>query len=131
MSNCFSVTQVTVRKMKFSIKDFFSKCDEIHSFLRIGSRLLRKSLRENVIFCAVSDESYAFTFVPWNFALSHFRSSHLQMFFKIDDLKHFAIISENHLCWSPFLIKLQAFRPATLLKRDSNTGVFLWILQKF
>ena len=60
MSNFFSVTQVTVRKMKFSIKDFFSKCDEIRSFLRIGSRLLRKSLRENVIFCAVSDKSYAF-----------------------------------------------------------------------
>ena len=27
------------------------------------------------------------------------------------------------------LIKLQAFGPATLLKRDSNTGVFLGILQ--
>ena len=31
------------------------------------------------------------------------------------------------LCWGLFLIKLQAFRPVTLLKRDSNTGVFLWI----
>ena len=33
----------------------------------------------------------------------------------------------KHLCWSLFLIKLQALglRPATLLKRDSNTGVFL------
>ena len=29
----------------------------------------------------------------------------------------------KHLGWSPFLIKLQAFRPATLSKRDSNTGV--------
>ena len=28
----------------------------------------------------------------------------------------------KHLCWSLFLIKLQAFRPATLLKRDSNTA---------
>ena len=28
-----------------------------------------------------------------------------------------------HLCWSPFLIKLQVFRPATFLKRVSNTGV--------
>ena len=31
--------------------------------------------------------------------------------------------------WSLFLIKLQASRPATLLERDSNTDVFLWILQ--
>ena len=29
------------------------------------------------------------------------------------------------LCWSLYFIKLQALRPTTLLKRDSNTGVFL------
>ena len=40
--------------MKFSIKDFFSKCDQIHSKLRIWSYLLKKSLMENFIFCAVS-----------------------------------------------------------------------------
>ena len=34
-------------------------------------------------------------------------------------------------CWSYFLIKLLASRSATVLKRDSNTGVFLWILQIF
>ena len=37
----------------------------------------------------------------------------------------------KHLCWSLFLIKLQAWTPATLLKRDSNTGVFLWSLLHF
>ena len=30
-----------------------------------------------------------------------------------------------------FLIKMQAFRPATLLKRVSNTGIFLTILRNF
>ena len=39
--------------MKFSIKDFFSKCDQIRSFLRILSQLLKKSLVENFIFCTV------------------------------------------------------------------------------
>ena len=39
--------------MKFIIKDFFSKCDQIHSFLPIWSHLLKKSLIENFIFCAV------------------------------------------------------------------------------
>ena len=43
----------TAHKMKFSIKDFFSKCDQIRSFLRIWSHLLKKSLMENFIFCAV------------------------------------------------------------------------------
>ena len=41
--------------MKFSIKDdFFSKCDQIHSFLRIWSHLMKKSLMENFFFCAVT-----------------------------------------------------------------------------
>ena len=39
--------------MKFSIKDFFSKCDQIRSCLRIWSHLPKKSLTENFIFCAV------------------------------------------------------------------------------
>ena len=37
------------------------------------------------------------------------------------------------LCWSLFdkVAGLQAFRPATLLKRDSSTRVFLWNLRLF
>ena len=42
-------------------------------------------------------------------------------------LKNFTNFTRLHLCWSLFLTKLQAFRPATLLKTDSNTAVkFLW-----
>ena len=44
---------ITAQKMKFSIKDFFSKCDQICSFLRIWSSLLKKSLMVNFIFCAM------------------------------------------------------------------------------
>ena len=36
--------------MKISIKDFFSKCDQIRSFLRIWSHLVKKSLMEIFIF---------------------------------------------------------------------------------
>ena len=39
--------------MKFSIKEFFSIGDQIRSLLRIWSHLLKKSLMENFIFCAV------------------------------------------------------------------------------
>ena len=39
--------------MKFSIKDFVSKCDHIRRLRRIWSHLLKKSLMENFIFCAV------------------------------------------------------------------------------
>ena len=38
--------------MKFSIKDFFSKCDQIREKLRVWSHLLKKFLIENLIFCA-------------------------------------------------------------------------------
>ena len=41
--------------MKFSINDFFGKCDQMGSFSRIWSHLLKKSLMENFIFCAVTD----------------------------------------------------------------------------
>ena len=60
----------TTQKMKFSIKDFFSKCELILSFLRIWSHLLKKSLKENFIFYAVrfiADEkshSLQFLFMP-------------------------------------------------------------------
>ena len=40
----------TAQKMKFSIKDFFSKCDQIRSFLKIWPHLPKKSLMENIIF---------------------------------------------------------------------------------
>ena len=54
-----------------------------------------------------------------------FRSSRSQMIFKIGVLKNFANFTVKHLCWSIFFIKLQAWMAATLLKRDSNTGVIL------
>ena len=45
----------TAQRMKFSTKDFFSKCDQSRSFLRIWSHLLKKSLVGIFIFlCSVS-----------------------------------------------------------------------------
>ena len=43
----------TEQKLKFSIKDFFNKLDKIRRELLIWSHLLKKSLMENFIFCAV------------------------------------------------------------------------------
>ena len=49
-----TVIQLNAQKMKFSIADFFSKCDQIRSFLRIWSHLLKKSIMKNLIFCTLS-----------------------------------------------------------------------------
>ena len=43
----------TAQKIKFSIKDFFNRCGQIRRKMRIWSHLLKKSLIENFIFCAV------------------------------------------------------------------------------
>ena len=48
-----SIIKFTTQKMKFSINDIFSKYDQIGRKLRIRSHLLKKSLMENCIFCAV------------------------------------------------------------------------------
>ena len=55
-SRCCSSSYCT--KMKFSIKDFSSKRDQIHSLWRIWSHLLEISLMENSVFYAVSQSHY-------------------------------------------------------------------------
>ena len=44
---------LTAQKLKFSIKNFFCKCEQIRRKLRIWLDLLKKSLMENSIFCAM------------------------------------------------------------------------------
>ena len=55
--------------MKFFIKGFFSKCDQIRRFLPIWSQLLKKYLMEKFIFCAVLSTQKALR------ALSYLRHS--------------------------------------------------------
>ena len=57
-----------------------------------------------------------------------FRSSHKRCSVKKGVLKKFTNFMEKHLCWSLFLLKLQA---TTLLERNCNTCVFLWNLRNF
>ena len=52
MGEVFPLTAIA-QKMKFFIKDFHSKYDQIRNFLRIWSHLLKKSLMENFIFSVV------------------------------------------------------------------------------
>ena len=52
------------------------------------------------------------------------------MFFKIGALKNFAIFhGETSVLESLFIVA--GLKPATILKEDSNTGVFLWNIAKF
>ena len=73
------------QKMKFSINNFFSKCDQTERKLRIWSYLLNKSLMENCIFCAVSivSPSSKKYFRNWNVAMIYcfnFKSSGVTLY---------------------------------------------------
>ena len=72
-----TISANSAQKMKFSIKDFFSKCDQIRRKLRILSHLLKKSLMENFIFWAIGVETvplmwnYPHQKISWNFRILH------------------------------------------------------------
>ena len=52
----------TAQKMKFSIKDFFSKCDHICRKLWIWIYLMKKPLMENFIFCGEWRRGFSWIF---------------------------------------------------------------------
>ena len=89
--------------MKFSIKDFFSICDQIRRFLRIWSYLLKKSLMENFILCAVK-------FRPVSRAT-------------VDDMRHYLkpLLQKSrntiilHVCTNDFIKKSSGFVLVILL----------------
>ena len=64
----------------------------------------------------------------WKIIVVYVRSSLSQMFFKTGILKNFAITIRKHLCWSSLFNKISC-RPATLSKRDSNTGVSIGLIR--
>ena len=61
----------------------------------------------------------------WEYYRQLYRSSHRRYSVKKSVLKIFANFTKEHLCWSLFLIMLQAFRPAILLKRDYSAIVLV------
>ena len=65
----------------------------------------------------------------WNIIVS--RCGRSQMFFKISVLKRFAKFHRKTPVLESLFSKVAGPQPATLLKRDSNTGVYLWNLRIF
>ena len=53
LAECACYLFFTAQKIKLSIEDFFSKCDQIHRELRIWSYLLKKFSMGNFTFCAM------------------------------------------------------------------------------
>ena len=94
---CFKLGKYTAQNMKFSMKDFFSKCDQIRKKLRIWSNLLKKSLLENFNFCDVIN------FDPniW-FFLSHGCNDHGITILKFYSKTSALFCSYNFTAWKVF-----------------------------
>ena len=60
-----------------------------------------------------------------------YRSSRPEVLCKKGVLRNFTKFTGKHLCQNLFFNKVAGLRPATLLKRDSGTGICVWILQNF
>ena len=80
---------VTTQRMRFFSKNFFSKCCQVHSFLRIRSHLLKKSLVENFIFVQ------CFSI----FLLLFWRPFDSQDPNRIFGTRNAILFTENSICW--------------------------------
>ena len=78
----------------------------------------------NLCRCLIPTSIQRWNYIKW--ALSHRRCSVRKGIFT-----NFAKFTRKHLCQSVFFNKVEGLRPATLLKRDSDTGVFLCISRNF
>ena len=111
-------------------KYFFKWQENFQTIHLLYSKLTRKSKLAKNTFIVNLDHIQCVNPVSLLLTLNMYRSSRWQMFFKIGTLKYFVIFTGKQLCWSLFLINLQTWRPATLLKKDSNRGFFLWHLEE-
>ena len=90
-----------------------------------------QDLQEIIIYKTINKNFTAINKGYFKSDCNPFKKQPPEVFYKKTVLKSFTIFSGKQLCWSLFLIKLKVFRSATSLKRDSNTGGFLWILRNF
>ena len=65
------------------------------------------------------------------FAVATLQKELPEVFYRKGVLKNFAKFLGKHECRSLFLHEIAGFEPLMLLKRDSGTGVSLWILGNF
>ena len=93
------------------------------------------SFEKAVAFCEMLNECYNQYYcrkrsVAWNWLMT-VRSSCQEVFYKNGVLENFATLTGKHLRRVSFLKKLQAWGLQLYLRRDPNTGVFVWTLQNF
>ena len=115
--------------IKFFIKDFFSKCDQIRNFLWILSHLPKKFLMENLFFCAVFDNNMDFLYEEGAPGPTSVKSE--ETFDKLHKLVQFKVWQEE---WVTYLInrdfldrgKTQRVKAILHYQPFSKVSFFFW-----
>ena len=89
---------------KFSIKGFLSKCGQIRSFLRIWSHLLKKSLMESIIFCAMKPIILLKPFILGKMFKELYLETQRRVYLILKKMRTKFILFIGKACWffSPF-----------------------------
>ena len=85
-------------KMKFPIKDFFSKCDQIRRKLGIWSHLPKKSSMKNFIFCAVEIQPQYRKIPPIRIILLYFFSLERRKIYYCENIEYAYNFYEADFC---------------------------------
>ena len=116
----------TGKNLRWSLHPFFCRTPTLAASGFSRQQIL---FQLNLVFTADSNSCFCSELL-WKHELN-VRSSHRNSSIKKGVFRHFASFIGRQLSWSLFLIELQTFRPAALLKIDSITDAFLWNLQNF
>ena len=128
LQNTFGRLLLHLEPYQLSMIEFFCGNSKSLTVFEKKYHICLKGFKSRIASCVFSWRSFSCIVnkITWRYI-----SSCLQMFLKFGVLKNFANFTGKQQCWNLFSIKLKALRPATLLTRDSNTGVFLWNLWSF
>ena len=111
----------TGQKRSFPFKGFFSKCDQICSFLRIWSHLLKKSLIENLIFCAAHHLQYECLVTQSRSVFQVSIRFYLNMFLQYAQIGNY-LKRKNSKLWNVCFQKL--LKKSQILQGIHNKGLF-------
>ena len=111
------------KKMKLCSKDFFGKCDQIRSLLRIWPHLLKKSLIENFIFCTVITPNPKMCCSSKFLLFYHFHHRPFRIICENPETMHFQKISTNI---SPFIPNA----PFLYAQKTSENLTVFWCSQE-
>ena len=129
INKSLSFTGTVVSKIDFKSKNKLDLCYMIGEELNIidttglkcpDGKMLVQSMEGKRKLNLVLPQSHK----QLSWVIKLYKKQLLEVFYKKRIPKNSSNFIRKHLWWSVFLIKLQAWVPATLLKRDSTTGFF-------